>query len=77
MCGDEQQDFITHQQLRGQSHPHDQAVNKSLAEMGFDKPAEETCVLCEEDGPAGLGAGCVLSVSVGGLFRRAASRVKR
>ena len=42
--GDEQEDlFITHQQLRGQSHPYYQAVNKILAENGFDKYAEETC----------------------------------
>jgi len=42
--GDEEEDlFITHQQLRGQSHPYYQAVNKLLAEDGFDKYAEETC----------------------------------
>jgi len=43
--GDEQEDlFITHQQLRGQSHPYYQAVNRIFAEKGFDQYAEETCV---------------------------------
>lgn len=42
--GDEQEDlFITHQQLRGQSHPYYQAVNKILAEQKFDRYAETTC----------------------------------
>jgi transposase len=42
--GDEQEDlFITHQQLRAQSHPYYQAVNRILAEKGFDRYAEATC----------------------------------
>jgi transposase len=42
--GDEQEDlFITHQQLRAQSHPYYQAVNRILAEHGFDRYAERTC----------------------------------
>jgi transposase len=42
--GDEQEDlFITHQQLRGQSHPYYRAVNKILAEQKFDRFAETTC----------------------------------
>jgi transposase len=42
--GDEQEDlFITHQQLRAQSHPYYQAVNRILAEHGFDRYAEATC----------------------------------
>jgi transposase len=42
--GDEQEDlFITHQQLRAQSHPYYQAVNRILAEQGFDRYAEATC----------------------------------
>jgi transposase len=42
--GDEQEDlFVTHQQLRAQSHPYYQAVNKVLGEKGFDKYAEEVC----------------------------------
>jgi len=42
--GDEQEDlFITHQQLRAQSHPYYQALNRILAEKGFDRYAEATC----------------------------------
>jgi len=42
--GDEQEDlFITHWQLRAQSHPYYQAVNRILAEKGFDKYAESAC----------------------------------
>ena len=41
--GDQEELFITHQQLRSQSHPYYQAVNKVLAEKGFDKFAERTC----------------------------------
>ena len=42
--GDEQEDlFITHQQLRGQSHPYYQAVNRILANKKFDRYAEATC----------------------------------
>jgi REP element-mobilizing transposase RayT len=35
--GEQEELFITHQQLRSQSHPYYQAVNKVLAEKGFDK----------------------------------------
>ena len=42
--GDEQEDlFVTHQQLRSQSHPYYRAVNKVLADKGFDKYAEGLC----------------------------------
>jgi transposase len=42
--GDEQEDlFVTHQQLRSQSHPYYQAVNRVLRERGFDKYAEGLC----------------------------------
>jgi len=42
--GDEQEDlFVTHKQLRSQSHPYYRAVNKILAEKGFDKYAEGLC----------------------------------
>jgi len=41
--GEQEDLFITHQQLRSQSHPYYQAVNKVLAEKGFDKFAERTC----------------------------------
>jgi transposase len=42
--GEEQEDlFVTHQQLRTQSHPYYKMVNRILAEHGFDKHAEEVC----------------------------------
>ena len=42
--GDEQETlFITHQQLRSQSHPYYRAVNRILAEKGFDRYAEAAC----------------------------------
>jgi transposase len=42
--GNEQEDlFVTHQQLRSQSHPYYRAMNKILADAGFDKHAEGVC----------------------------------
>jgi transposase len=42
--GGEQEDlFVTHQQLRPQSHPYYRAINKILAEKGFDRYAEAIC----------------------------------
>lgn len=42
--GNEQEDlFVTHQQLRAQSHPYYRAMNKILAEAGFDRYAESAC----------------------------------
>ena len=41
--GEQEELFITHQQHRSQSHPYYQAVNKVLAESGFDRFAEKTC----------------------------------
>jgi hypothetical protein len=42
--GEEQEDlFVTHQQLRAQSHPYYRAMNKILADAGFDRYVETTC----------------------------------
>jgi hypothetical protein len=42
--GDEQEDlFVTHQQLRSPSHPYYRAVNKVLGDKGFDRYAEGLC----------------------------------
>lgn len=42
--GDEQETlFVTHQQLRSQSHPYYRAVNRALAEDGFDRHVETIC----------------------------------
>lgn len=42
--GGEQEDlFVTHHQLRSASHPYYQAVNKILADKGFDRHVEALC----------------------------------
>lgn len=41
--GEQEDLFITHQQLRSQSHPYYQAVNNVLADKDFDRFAEKTC----------------------------------
>lgn len=42
--GEEQEDlFVTHQQLRAQSHPYYRAMNKILADAGFDRHVETLC----------------------------------
>jgi transposase len=42
--GSEQEDlFVTHQQLRAQSHPYYRAMNRILGESGFDRYAETVC----------------------------------
>ena len=41
--GEQEDLFVTHQQLRSQSHPYYQAVNRILAEKRFDRYAEKLC----------------------------------
>jgi transposase len=41
--GEQEELFVTHQQLRSQSHPYYRAVNKVLADKGFDRFAEAAC----------------------------------
>jgi transposase len=42
--GGEQEDlFVPYQQMRAQSHPYYEAVNRVLAAKGFDKHAQEIC----------------------------------
>ena len=49
--GGEQEDlFVTHQQLRSQSHPYYRAVNKVLKDNGFDGYTEEVCAPFYADG---------------------------
>jgi transposase len=49
--GGEQEDlFVTHQQLRSQSHPYYRAVNKVLKDNGFDAYAEQVCAPFYADG---------------------------
>jgi transposase len=41
--GEQEELFVTHQQLRTEGHPYYQAVNKVLGEHGFDRFAEGNC----------------------------------
>ena len=41
--GEQEDLFVTHEQLRSQSHPYYRAVNKLLAEHGFDRYVEREC----------------------------------
>jgi transposase len=41
--GEQEELLVTHQQLRTEGHPYYQAVNKVLAEHGFDRFAEANC----------------------------------
>jgi transposase len=41
--GEQEDLFVTHRQLRSQSHPYYQAVNRILAEKKFDRYAENLC----------------------------------
>ena len=48
--GGEQEDlFVPYQQMRAQSHPYYQAVNRVLAAKGFDQYAEEICAMFYAD----------------------------
>jgi hypothetical protein len=63
--------FITHQQLRSQSHPYYRAVNRILAEKGFDRYAEAACArfYAKKMGPTRDGPRRVLPVPAVGLLR--------
>ena len=41
--GEQEDLFVTHQQLRSQSHPFYRAVNRVLADQGFDRHVEGLC----------------------------------
>jgi hypothetical protein len=41
--GEQEDLFVTHQQLRSQSHPFYRAVNHVLADQGFDRYVERLC----------------------------------
>jgi transposase len=48
--GEQEDLFVTHQQLRSQSHPYYRAVNKVLKDSGFDRYAEAVCAPFYADG---------------------------
>jgi transposase len=69
--GGEQEDlFVTHQQLRSQSHPYYRAVNKVLKDNGFDGYAEEVCApfYAEGVGRPGLAPGVYFRCLLLGYF---------
>lgn len=69
--GSEQEDlFVTHQQLRAQSHPYYRAVNRQLAEHGFDKYVEGMCARYYADkmGRPGLAPGVYFRCLLLGYF---------
>src|SRR3954469_24482335 len=41
--GEQEDLFVTHQQLRSQSHPLYRAVNRVLADQGFDRYVQGLC----------------------------------
>ena len=62
--------FVTHQQLRSQSHPYYQAVNKLLHHHGFDKYAEGVCAkfYAERKGRPSLPPGAYFRCLLVGYF---------
>ena len=69
--GGEQEDlFVTHDQLRAASHPYYKAVNKIFADKGFDKHAEEVCAkfYADDVGRPGLAPGIYFRLLLLGYF---------
>jgi transposase len=69
--GDEQEDlFVTHQQLRSQSHPFYRAMNKVLGEKGFDRHVEGLCTkfYARRMGRPGLAPGVYFRCLLLGFF---------
>jgi transposase len=69
--GEEQEElFITHQQLRSQGHPYYTAVNKILREKGFDQYAEGLCAkfYARKMGRPGLAPGVYFRCLLLGYF---------
>jgi hypothetical protein len=57
--GEQEDLFVTHQQLRAQSHPFYRAVNRILSDEGFDRYVERLCskFYAKKMGPLRTGAG--------------------
>jgi transposase len=69
--GGEQEDlFVTHEQLRAASHPFYKAVNKVLADKGFDRYAEAVCAkfYADQVGRPGLAPGIYFRLLLLGYF---------
>lgn len=68
--GEQEDLFVTHQQLRSQSHPFYRAVNRILADQGFDRHVERLCskFYAKRMGRPGLAPGIYFRSLVLGFF---------
>jgi transposase len=68
--GEQEDLFVTHQQLRSQSHPFYRAVNRVLAEHGFDRYVEKLCskFYAKKMGRPGLAPGIYFRSLLLGFF---------
>ncbi len=68
--GEQEDLFVTHQQLRSQSHPFYRAVNRVLADQGFDRYVERLCskFYAEKMGRPGLAPGIYFRSLLLGFF---------
>jgi transposase len=68
--GEQEDLFVTHQQLRSQSHPFYRAVNRVLADQGFDRYVERLCAkfYAKKMGRPGLAPGVYFRSLLLGFF---------
>lgn len=68
--GEQEDLFVTHQQLRSQSHPFYRAVNRVLADQGFDRHVEQLCskFYAKKMGRPGLAPGIYFRSLLLGFF---------
>jgi transposase len=68
--GEQEDLFVTHQQLRSQSHPFHRAVNRVLADEGFDRYVQGLCskFYAKKMGRPGLAPGIYFRSLLLGFF---------
>jgi transposase len=68
--GEQEDLFVTHQQLRSQSHPFYRAMNRVLADQGFDRHVEQLCskFYAKKMGRPGLAPGIYFRSLLLGFF---------
>jgi transposase len=68
--GEQEDLFVTHQQLRSQSHPFYRTVNRILADQGFDRHVERLCAkfYAKKMGRPGLAPGVYFRSLLLGFF---------
>jgi transposase len=68
--GEQEDLFVTHQQLRSQSHPFYRAVNRVLADQGFDRHVQRLCskFYAKKMGRPGLAPGIYFRSLLLGFF---------